>query len=152
MTAFARANVTMFVDANVPMYAAGKPSRYKEKCREVLRRIATGELDAATDAEVFQEILYRYFHIGHMELGRQVFAEFRTVMDRVLAVKAQDVFAAEELSRKYPQVKPRDLLHTAVMMANRIGTVVSADAEYDDIDEVERVDPLEIEGWAGEQL
>ncbi len=49
----------VFIDANIPMYAAGKPSPYKDKCRDILAGIVAGSLAAVTDAEVFQEILYR---------------------------------------------------------------------------------------------
>lgn len=52
----------VLIDANIPMYAAGKSSPYKEPCKEILAQIALGMLDGVTDVEVFQEILYRYYY------------------------------------------------------------------------------------------
>ncbi len=49
----------VFVDVNVPMYAAGKPHVYKEACVWLLTEIGDGRLSAAIDAEIFQVILYR---------------------------------------------------------------------------------------------
>jgi predicted nucleic acid-binding protein len=57
------------VDTNVPMYAAGKSHHLKEPCQRVILAIAKGELNAVTDTEVFQEILYRYLEGCHALLS-----------------------------------------------------------------------------------
>ena len=144
--------MSVFIDANIPMYAAGKPSVYKDKCKEILAGIAAGKLDAVTDAEVFQEILYRYYHIRQMELGRQIFAEFRQVIDTVLPVRSEEVFLAEELTQKYPAIKPRDLLHVSAMQLNGIEEILSVDRDFDPIEEVARQDPLDFDPHAGKVI
>ena len=58
-----------FIDTNIFMYAAGKPREFKEPCVDILSRIQSGELNAAIDTEVFQEILYRYHHINLPDKG-----------------------------------------------------------------------------------
>ena len=133
----------VFIDTTIPMYASGKQNRYKNPCREILARIAEGSLDAATDAEVFQEILYRYYYIQNMTLGKAIFREFRIVMNQVLSVSAEDIFYAEEILDKYPKLKPRDALHAAVMSHNGIGEVLTADRDFDQIPELTRIDPLD---------
>ena len=133
----------IFIDTNIPMYAAGKPSIYKDRCKQILAKIAVGELDAVTDTEVFQEILYRYFHIRQMELGRQIFTDFKLVVDSILSVLPKDIFLVEALARQYPETKPRDLLHAAVMQNNGIDKILSVDRDFDEIDRIERIDPLE---------
>ena len=133
----------IFIDTNIPMNAAGKPSIYKDRCKEILAKIAGGELDAVTDTEVFQEILYRYFHIRQMELGRQIFTDFKLVVDSILSVLPKDIFLVEALARQYPETKPRDLLHAAVMRNNGIDKILSVDRDFDEIDRIERIDPLE---------
>ena len=137
------------------MYAAGKSSPYKEPCKEILAQIALGMLDGVTDVEVFQEILYRYYYIGEQDLGRRIFADFRTIMDTVLSVCATDVFLAHTLMGQYPQVPPRDLLHAAVMKNNGLDAILSADRDFDAIEGIERLDPMdwlatEIEAEGGE--
>ena len=133
----------VLIDANIPMYAAGKNSPYKEPCKEILARVALGMLDGVTDAEVFQEILYRYYHIGEQDLGRRIFADFRTTMDTVLPVCATDIFLAHALMGQYPQVPPRDLLHAAVMKNNGLGAILSADRDFDVIEGIDRLDPID---------
>ncbi|MDR5695919.1 MAG: type II toxin-antitoxin system VapC family toxin [Armatimonadota bacterium] len=66
----------VFIDTNIPMYAAGTPHPLREPARRVILAIANGQLDAVTDSEVFQEILYRYLHIGEREKGLSVFDNF----------------------------------------------------------------------------
>jgi predicted nucleic acid-binding protein len=58
-----------FIDTNIFMYAAGKPHKFKEPCVSLLSRVQSGELKAAIDTEVFQEILYRYHHINLTDNG-----------------------------------------------------------------------------------
>jgi predicted nucleic acid-binding protein len=94
---------------------------------------------------VFQEILYRYFHIRQMGLGRQLFAHFKLVVDSILPVLPEDIFLVEELARQYPETKPRDLLHAAVMQNNGIDKILSVDRDFDGIDGIERIDPLEFD-------
>lgn len=48
------------VDAKIFMYALGAMHANKLPAVDYLRRVANGEVDAATDAEVLQEILHRY--------------------------------------------------------------------------------------------
>ena len=52
---------SVFIDANVPMYASGRAHPLQEPAQRAITALATGDLDGVTDAEVFQEILYRYF-------------------------------------------------------------------------------------------
>ncbi|MBT3342117.1 MAG: type II toxin-antitoxin system VapC family toxin [Gemmatimonadetes bacterium] len=132
----------VFIDANIPMYAAGAPSSHKERCIQILSWVGEGRLAAATDAEVFQEILYRYFHIRRMDIGHIVFDSLRTVIEQVLPVSADCLWLARDLASRYPTVPPRDLLHVAIMVRHGIRQIVSADTDFDDIAEVERLDPL----------
>jgi predicted nucleic acid-binding protein len=50
----------ILIDANIFMYAAGAEHPHKEPSRMFLEQVARGEVDAALDAEVLQEILHRY--------------------------------------------------------------------------------------------
>ncbi len=133
----------VFIDANIPMYAAGKIGPYKDPCKEILAQVALGKLDGITDVEVFQEILYRYYHIRESALGHRIFADFRTAVDSVLPVCAADVFRAHDLAEQYPQVPPRDLLHAAVMKNNGLAQILSADRDFDAIEGIERLDPID---------
>lgn len=63
----------VFIDTAIPLYAAGREHPLKAGCVNILLSVAKAELDAYTDTEVFQEILYRYFSMGKRAIGLQIF-------------------------------------------------------------------------------
>ena len=86
----------VFIDTNIPMYAAGAAHPLRAPAQRVIRAIAIGRLDAVTDAEVFQEILYRYIHIGHRTKGLAIFDQFHRIMlGRILPVEMTDVLPCQ---------------------------------------------------------
>ncbi len=132
----------VFIDTNIPMYAAGVLHPLREPSQRVIRAIARGELEAVTDAEVLQEILYRYLHIGEREKGFQVFDYFRRIMlGHILPVEDRDVQRARELAEEYPTLSPRDLIHLAVMQHYNIHEIITADRSFDVVPGIQRIDP-----------
>jgi hypothetical protein len=131
-----------FIDTNIPMYAAGAPHPLREPAQRVILAVAAGELDAVTDAEVFQEILYRYLHIGEREKAFQVFDRFRRIMmGRILPIEDTDVQQARTLAERYLDLSPRDLIHLAVMLHHDMEEIITTDAGFDLVKEVRRIDP-----------
>lgn len=126
------------------MYAVGADHPYRAPCQEVLQRALAGDLEAATDAEVHQEILYRYLALGLGSTAREVSERFQIVVPNVLPVTIGDVVRARGLSETYPRLPARDLIHIAVMLNNGIGSIVSADRHFDRVSEITRVDPTEL--------
>ena len=132
----------VFIDVNIPMYAGGTPHALREPSRRVVRAIAAGQLDAVTDAEVFQEILYRYLYIGEREKGFRIFDNFyRVMLGRILLVEDTDVQRARALVEQYPALSPRDLIHLGVMLRHQIQDIVTADTGFDVVKEIRRIDP-----------
>lgn len=126
------------------MYAAGAAHAYRSPCQEALRRVVAGELDGVTNAEVHQEILYRYLALGLDAKAREVSEDFEVMVPRVLNISLDDVRVARRLSVAYPSLPGRDLLHVAVMLNNGVTRILSADRHFDAISEIERVDPLSL--------
>ena len=50
----------VFLDVNIPMYAAGQTHPYREPCAWLMTQVARGRIAAAIDTEIIQEVLYRY--------------------------------------------------------------------------------------------
>lgn len=97
----------VFIDVNVPMYAGGAPHVLREPSQRVIRAIAARQLDAVTDAEVFQEILYRYLHLNEREKGFRIFDNcYRLMLGRILPVADADVQRARTLVEQYPALSP----------------------------------------------
>jgi predicted nucleic acid-binding protein len=130
-----------FIDSNIPMYAAGKEHPSKKPSINLLRRVARGELDAVTDAEVFQEILHRFSAIGRLEAGIRLFDAFEMVIGEVLPVELEDVVAARNVLEENSTIKARDAIHIAIMRRHGISVVYSYDRHFDKIDGIKRSEP-----------
>jgi predicted nucleic acid-binding protein len=137
-----------FLDANVPIYAVGCPH---PPSAQVLMLVAERPEVFLTDAEVLQELLYRYLALRLWPQGRDVFHHFAELMwERVEAVHAVDVERAALLADQYPDLGARDLLHAAVMSRLGVRSIVSADAGVDRLPDVERLDPADVGVWRDE--
>ena len=138
----------VFLDANVPIYAAGGDHPLKAPCSRILRSVAEDPRPFVTDSEVLQELIHRYLAQGRWELGREVLRAFAEAMHgRIEPVHAEDVLAASGLADHHPGVSARDLVHTAVMQRLGTGRIISADTDFDHLNHVERLDPARIAEW-----
>lgn len=144
----------LFLDANVPTYAAGREHPLKGPCTEVLRLAARYPEAFFTDAEVLQEMLHRYLALKRWPEGKHVVLDFATLMrGRVEPVVVEDVELACELAGRYGfRLAARDLLHAAVMLRTGAAKVVTADKDFDELasGEIVRLDPAEVGGWRRE--
>ena len=138
-----------FIDANIPIYAAGRGSPYKAPCARVLMLAAEHPQSFVTDAEILQELVHRYVASGRWALGRQVLEGFAEVMhDRIEPVYAADIQLAAKLADRHPGISARDLLHAAVMQRVGATQIVSVDADFDRLPDITRLDPLRVDEWA----
>ena len=135
----------VFIDANIPIYAVGRPHRYKEPCNRIIAMIVRQPLAFFTDVEVLQELVHRYTVSGRWSLGRVVLRNFVEVMhDRIEPVYVEDVNLAARLADDHLGVSARDLVHAAVMRRVGANMIISADSDFDRIADVERLDPADV--------
>ena len=135
----------LFLDVNVPMYAAGRPHPYREACIWILGEIADGRLAAAIDTEIIQEILYRYGALQEWEAAAEMASSLLELVPVVLPVTVSEAETAVALFAQYAPlgVTARDVLHVAVMQSHGLTQIVSTDGHFDQIPAVERLDPRE---------
>ena len=137
-----------FIDANVPIYAAGREHPLKEPCAQVLLLAAEYPQAFVTDAEVLQELLHRYLSLRLWPLGREAFHQFSVLMqERIEAVHVADVQQAANLADAHPELGGRDLLHAAVMQRLGLHRIISADTDFDRLPGIERLDPGQWAAW-----
>lgn len=150
----------LFLDANIPTYAAGRDHPLKVPCKEVLRLSARYPRSFFTDAEVLQEMLHRYLALRRWPEGKQVVVDFAALMaSSIEPVFAGDVLSACDLADRYAarpgaRLAARDLLHAAVMIRAEgdAAKIVSADGDFDELaaEGIERLDPANVEVWRQE--
>ena len=137
-----------FIDANVPIYAAGREHPYREPCIRVLAAVSDNPEAFVTDAEVFQEIMHHYRRTERWEAGQVVVESFAAMMHgRVSPVAIDDVLAAGQLARTHHSLSTRDLLYLAVMHRLGVTRIVTADADFGRVPGIIRLDPADDGSW-----
>ncbi|HEY8695381.1 MAG TPA: type II toxin-antitoxin system VapC family toxin [Chloroflexota bacterium] len=129
-----------FVDANIIIYSA-TPGPHREACFEILDAIAAGGASGRTSPSALEEV----WHIelsgraGNLNgLTRHAFALFTPL----LAVTDEAFRLAFGLQAR-SALGANDRLHVGTCLAYGIRTIVSADAAFDGIPTISRVDPLD---------
>lgn len=131
----------ILVDANVIMYAAGAAHRHKSASVKFLERVASGEVEAAVDAEVLQEVLHRYRAIGRWKDGRRVYDAARRIFPLVLPVTAEVLDRARDLMDEHGRLMARDALHAAFVLEHGLEAFCSFDRDFDGLDGLTRREP-----------
>lgn len=134
----------MFLDVNIPMYAAGGEHPFKGACVWLMERVSEGKLDVAIDAEIVQEILHRFSN--RPELAVAMSNSLLGLVSTIYPITEGDIRLSVQLFEHYAPlgVMSRDVIHAAVMINNGIQHIISVDRHFDLINEVIRLDPLKM--------
>ena len=130
--------MTFLVDANVIMYAA-VPSRHRDACLEILEAIARGEADGRLSTAILEEVWHLELsgRAGALDgLARQTYLAFTPLLP------VNDQIIARALDLEARRIGANDRIHVATALAHDIDTIVSADADFDGVPAIRRVDPL----------
>ena len=143
-----------FLDANVPIYAAGGDHPHKMPCARILSIASTHPRSFITDVEVLQELMHRYLGSRRWtQGGREVLQAFAELMSgRIEPFYVGDVELAATLADRYPRISARDYLHAAVMRRLGVERIISADRDFDRLPRVTRLDPLDVDAWESSVL
>ena len=131
----------VFLDTNIFLYAAGGPHPEREACIELLQRVSDGSLDATVNAEVVQEVMFVLVRRGRLRDGLRLARDVLALFPGLFPVTQQDMLSACVLLERYPRLPVRDAIHAATMLNNGLQTVVSVDADFDQLVEIRRVAP-----------
>ena len=136
---------TVFLDANVFLYAIGEASPFRSACRALLEATANGTLSATTSSEVLQEVLHVRSRRTSAASAVEAVRAAASLVPEVLPVTREDVLLACDFLERHHHVglRGRDAVHVAVMRNRSLETLVSADADFDVLDVIKRVDPIE---------
>jgi hypothetical protein len=99
-----------FLDVNIFMYAAGAAHPYKASCLQILSDVESGVLVAAVNTEIFQELLYRYYHIKLADKGLQLCRDILEYSLTNLPVTEADIRRAIDLFEAYREVGLKPIL------------------------------------------
>ena len=120
----------VFIDTNIPIYASGKESPFKELSIKILEDIATGKIFGFTSVEVLQEILYRFYEINMPEKGLKLFDEFSNIVDEILPVNFKIIQKARLILEKTRGLNTRDAVHAATIEYYSIEYIATFDKHF----------------------
>ena len=131
----------MFLDANIFIHAFyDSPGKKTDICRNLMRRISSGEQNATTSCLVIDEIA----HFFIQKRGK----DFALAMLRNLTENPHlSILPLDEKSLALlPEyiklgMDASDAFHAACMRANKIDTICSYDAGFDKISSIKRQEP-----------
>jgi len=131
----------ILVDSNVLMYAAGAEHPNKAASVAFLERVARGEIDAAVDAEVLQEVMHRYRSLRRWADGRRVYALARDIFPYVVPITTEIVDRAKALLDEDGSLSARDAVHAAVALEHGMKGVCTFDLDFERIQGCARIAP-----------
>jgi uncharacterized protein len=129
----------VFVDSNVLMYMVGEDHPHKFDSQRLVERLTSERRRLVTSCEVFQEILHRYIAADRRDKIELAFHTLSGIVDNVFSVRAEDIFAAKDLTHAYPQISARDALHAAVMRRAHVTQILSFDRGFDLLPDIARI-------------
>lgn len=138
--------MTFFVDANVLVYSRTRSSPYHEACADIVEAVARGDAPGRTSVAALEEV-------WHAEISRKV-GDLSGLTQRAYAVFTPllgitDAIFRLALSSEIRRLDTKDRVHIATCFANDIATIVSADAAFDRVEGISRVDPLDAKAVRG---
>jgi predicted nucleic acid-binding protein len=135
--------VKVYLDSNVFFYAKIMDRVFGKPCSDILRSVASGDLQACTSSLVPIEVANAMRKYG---LGEDVRDEVRAIFSLGLEVYSLDPTDVQEASEVYAAsgISPYDCAHAAVMKRNGLDEIVSADREFDKIPWLKRIDPKRV--------
>lgn len=133
-----------YIDSNVFIY----PIIYDEKAvheagrtKEILLKIASGKIEAYTASITWDEIVWTVRKLFGIELSLEHGRRFLSFPNlKLLGIKKTTILKAQEIIEKY-KLTPRDAIHAAAALENKIDTVISYDKDFDKLTEIKRVEP-----------
>ena len=139
--------MTGFVDTNVPTYAEGADSMYKEPCLAVLALAARRPGTCLTSAMVLQELLHVRLRRAGIAAARVILLDFDNALNGMVeAVLREDVWRSAHLDLP-AGLSGADRVHVAVMQRLGISDIITTDRAFDGIPGIRRLDPLELASW-----
>ena len=134
------------LDANVFIYAEGREHPYRDPCRSILAVARHDPMAYAVDVELVQELLDFYARRGGHEKAVTAARNALRLFPEPFAIRRDEIEQSMLLLTPRAQLSPRDALHAAVCLTQRLEGIVSADKAFDRAPGVTRFDPLKLAG------
>ncbi|MFQ6127728.1 MAG: type II toxin-antitoxin system VapC family toxin [Thermoplasmata archaeon] len=129
----------IYIDSNIPIYAALDPRKKGKWCRSVLEKIEGGKHPAVTSALTFDELVYYVRREAGLEESLQIGQAFLEMPNLTfLPVNDFVLWKSLELMREH-HLFPRDAIHAASAVNSGVIAVYSEDKDFERVKELRRI-------------
>jgi predicted nucleic acid-binding protein len=129
------------LDTTVLVYAKGIEHPLREPCRDLVARIAAGDLAATTTVEVIQEFVHvrarRRARSDAAEVGR----DYAELLSPLLLVKGEHLERGLVLFERSPKIGAFDAVLAAAALDVGATSLVSADSAFAEVADLPHVTP-----------
>ncbi len=133
----------VLLDSAVFIYAVGVAHPYRDSCRQLLEALEAERYRGEASALAVEETLHqRARRTGDRESARRVASSVMTLC-AIHDLTTADVVLGLRLFGTSTRLNARDVLHAATALNRGIPTIVSPDKAFDDVPQLERVDPVQ---------
>lgn len=130
-------------DTSVFVYALGGEHRYREPCREIVRRAAAGNLQGEASVDLLEELA----HQRARRTGDRSDAAKAVRQVAKLAwwhpLEIDDVQRGIDLFETHDELDARDAVFAALAINRGIDAILSTDRAFDAIAGLNRIDPAD---------
>ncbi len=134
----------IYIDSSIFIHPIIHDPRVLEEAarsRNRLREVASGRIEAYTSTLTWDEVVWvtrRFF--GHEAAVTQGGMLLRAPNLKFLSPDIAVIYKAQEIIEKHG-LKPRDSIHAATALKNRIHQILSYDPDFDVVPELKRIEP-----------
>lgn len=129
----------IIIDSNVPFIAPGQIG--EAWAIVILDEAIKQNIKGYTDVLYLQEILDRYFYINENYKGKRIYFSFKRIPVGIFSITVRDFDLSHKIYKENKGVYPRDAMHAAVALNNKVPDIFSVDGpSFDKIPGVRRVD------------
>lgn len=137
-------DLKFYIDSNIfisPIIYDQEVVQEAKRSRNFLLEIALGRVQGYTSTLTWDEMTWVVRKLLGLDISLTQGRKFLIFPNlKFLAIRKTTVLKAQELMEKY-KMRPRDALHIASALENRITTIVSYDEDFDQVKEIKRIEP-----------
>ncbi len=131
-----------YIDSNVFIFAYCYDNKDGDYCRNIIKKIINNEIQAFTSSLTFDELFYKTFKLKDRKTALLVADLFLNLKNiNFISVDYNIMCLTNSLLIKH-SIGPRDAIHLACCLNNKINIIISTDKDFDEIKEVKRINPL----------
>jgi uncharacterized protein len=135
-------------DTAVFSYALGGDHRYREPCREIVRKATAGELQGEASADLLQELAHQRLRRTGDRAGAVAVTRNVAKLVWLHPLEPDDVRRGLDLFETHLQLDARDAVFAALALNREIDAILATDRAFDDVDGLERIDPADEQALA----